>query len=370
MNRHTIILFALLIASSQSIAQNTAKIIIKKNIDGEETVIEREYDLEDGEDLSEILQEEDIEMEFDFNDDMMSSFFHFDFDDKGAQQFFNRDEMRGGSAFLGIVEEQVDQVSGVMVSRVVEESTAEEMGIVSGDVILRFNGSDILDMHDLKRLLNEAEVGDEVKVEIDRAGKTKKLKGTLQAHPEKRHGMTRMHISPDHEFQFDSQMNMAELEEMMRQLEDQMQDMEFEFDLPEGDMEGIEKKYRFQYDVPGRHHEMEGAELRFDRINPEDLERRPSGLDINMNDDLDLKGLRFHPLGGSSIFELGFSVDTSDDLSVAIYDAEGKMVYYEMLSDFFGEYDNVIDLNDRPEGNYYLQLSQGGKTFSRKVIKG
>ena len=110
--------------------------------------------------------------------------------------------------------------------------------------------------------------------------------------------------------------------------------------------------------------------LRFDQISASDIESLGGGTEVKNADDLELQGLRFLPLGGRSVFELQFSVERVDDLSLTIYDREGKMVYYEMLGDFNGEYENVIDLNDRPSGNYYLQLSQGGKTFSRKVIKG
>ncbi len=370
MTRSLIFLFALLLGGSQIFGQGKAKIIIKKNIDGEETVIEKEYDLEDGDDLGELLHEEEFDMEFDFDDDMMSSFFHFDFDDEGEHHPYKGNGMHRGGPFLGITQERSSEDGGVLVSRVIEESTAEEMGMESGDLIVEFNGSDVHDMADLKRLLGDAEVGDEVKVEVEREGKRKKLKGTLKEQPEMEQGMRWMFNSPDSEFEFDSQMNMAELQEMMRQMEERMQDMELEFDMPDGDLDGLEKKYRFQYDVPGRYRDLEGSSLRFDQISSEDADRLAESTDLSLADDLALNGMRLRPIEGSSIFELEFSLDEAEDLSLTIYDSEGKMVYYEMLGDFSGDYENVIDLYDRPAGDYFLKLAQDGKTFCRKIIKG
>jgi hypothetical protein len=163
---------------------------------------------------------------------------------------------------------------------------------------------------------------------------------------------------------------MAQLEEMMRMMEEQMEGMQHNFQMPEGDFHGFEKDFEWQYDVPGQYHEGRESSLRFDHVTADDLENISGKTELSTSDDLDLQGLRFLPMGTSSMFELQFSLATAEDLSLTIYDSEGKMVYYEMLGDFSGEYENVIDLNDRPAGDYFLQLLQDGKTFCRKVIKG
>jgi hypothetical protein len=52
-----------------------------------------------------------------------------------------------------------------------------------------------------------------------------------------------------------------------------------------------------------------------------------------------------------------------------LFDAQGRKVYYEMLGDFEGVYQNEIDISERPSGSYFLQIMQGGRTYSRKIIK-
>jgi hypothetical protein len=85
--------------------------------------------------------------------------------------------------------------------------------------------------------------------------------------------------------------------------------------------------------------------------------------------DLDLGSLRFYPNPGDGNFELSFDSPEEADLNLMIFDAQGKKVYYEMLGDFQGRYENEIDISRRPAGNYYLQIEQGGKTYSKKIVK-
>lgn len=361
-----LLLLALTLGVTQSFSQTKGKIIIRKNIDGKETIIEKEYDLEDGQDINDLLREEEFEMEFEFGEDLMSSFFEFDFDDEGFRHFYGEAE-ESNRPFLGITEEASDNSAGVKVAHVIAESTAEAMGIQEGDVILSFDGSDVYDMEDLRRLITDSKVGEKIKVEVEREGKHKKLKGELKSAPASEFGMNHFPSMPHQNFNFDGQIDLGSLEEMMRQLEEQMKTMEHGFLAPrnhEGD------EFEFQFDVPGRYHSSGGSGLRFDQITADDTSQMASDAEIRRSDDLDLQGLRLFPLGGSSLFELQFSVETEGDLILSIYDIEGKIIYYEMLGNFSGEYENVIDLNNRPDGDYFLQIAQDGRTYSRKVIKG
>ena len=369
MKRIAILLFITSLCAVQTWGQGKAKIIIKKNIDGEETIIEKEYDLEEGQDLSELIEGEDFDFQFDFGDDSMHSFFQFDFDDSSFNPF-GFDNLAEKQAFLGITEKAADSDAGVTIAQVIEGSSAELMGLESDDIIVGFNGFDVYDMEDLRRLISESEIGDEVKVEVKREGKRKKLKGELLSAPHDSYGMNEFHMGPSQGFDFDGQMDMAQLEEMMRMMEEQMQGMDLNFEMPEGDLRGFEEDFEWQYDVPGQYHEGGASSLRFDHVTADDLQHVAGKTELSTSDNLALTGLRFLPLAGSSMFELQFSLSNEEDLSVTIFDTEGKMVYYEMLGDFSGAYENVIDLNDREAGDYFLQLSQEGKTFCRKIIKG
>ena len=64
---------------------------------------------------------------------------------------------------------------GALVAEVVEGSPAEKAKIKSGDVILSYNGTDIIEMSDLPRLVAETPVGKRVPVEVLRDKKRRTL---------------------------------------------------------------------------------------------------------------------------------------------------------------------------------------------------
>ena len=60
-------------------------------------------------------------------------------------------------------------------SEVSEDGPAKKGGIRVGDVIVRFNGTDVPQMRDLPRIVADTEISKKVKVEVIRRGKSKTL---------------------------------------------------------------------------------------------------------------------------------------------------------------------------------------------------
>ncbi len=75
----------------------------------------------------------------------------------------------------------MDNPSGVLVQSVESNSPAEEAGIKSGDVILKFDGVGIKDMSELQEQVATKQPGEKVPVEIFRNGKRLTLTVTLRA---------------------------------------------------------------------------------------------------------------------------------------------------------------------------------------------
>ena len=81
------------------------------------------------------------------------------------------------SAFIGITGEEVsDEMSvlygipkGIYITEVQEDSPAEEAGLKKGDVIIKFDGSSVASMSELKRMLAYYAAGEEVPVTVSRA---------------------------------------------------------------------------------------------------------------------------------------------------------------------------------------------------------
>ncbi|MCK4587449.1 MAG: DegQ family serine endoprotease [Gammaproteobacteria bacterium] len=78
----------------------------------------------------------------------------------------------------------MDKPRGALVAKVIPDSPAEKAGFKVGDVVVRFNGKDIIRSSGLPPLVGVSPIGKKVKVEILRKGKTKVLKVKLGELPE------------------------------------------------------------------------------------------------------------------------------------------------------------------------------------------
>lgn len=72
---------------------------------------------------------------------------------------------------------------GIPVSSVREGTTAAEVGILAGDLVLSVNGQVVRSLDDLKTQINATKVGDTVVIEVMRGGTRQTLKGAMRAQP-------------------------------------------------------------------------------------------------------------------------------------------------------------------------------------------
>lgn len=75
------------------------------------------------------------------------------------------------------------QPHGALVARVLPDGPAAKAGIEAGDVILRFNGEDIVYSSDLPPRVGRAAVGRKVPVDVLRSGKPRTIRLTVEALP-------------------------------------------------------------------------------------------------------------------------------------------------------------------------------------------
>lgn len=97
-------------------------------------------------------------------------------------------------AFLGVYYDVNKEDKGVAINKVIEGTSAEEMGLESGDVIERFNGEDV-NFENLRKLIGEMEPGERVKLSVIRDGKKKTIKGKI-GEKEHHYQFSRTHSSP------------------------------------------------------------------------------------------------------------------------------------------------------------------------------
>jgi serine protease Do len=75
------------------------------------------------------------------------------------------------------------QPRGALVARVMPDGPAAKAGLEAGDVILRFNGEDIVESSDLPLRVGRTPVGRRVSVDVLRAGKPRRLELVVEALP-------------------------------------------------------------------------------------------------------------------------------------------------------------------------------------------
>lgn len=76
---------------------------------------------------------------------------------------------------------QLESVSGVLVTEVVDGTAAEEAGVEPGDVIVSVDDEDVVDVQDLRTRMALAEIGNEVELGIIRDGKRRSIDATVGA---------------------------------------------------------------------------------------------------------------------------------------------------------------------------------------------
>lgn len=266
-------------------------------------------------------------------------------------------------AFLGVTPgESVER--GVMISKVVEESSAETIGLKSGDVILNFDGTEVNEFDQLAELIGSHKIGDTVELLILRDGEEMQLSGELGSR------------------NFGMQNDVIFFKDFKGTDENGDQLYEFELDMDADDFKALEEEMKVMKEELQRFKESMEADMASTRvyeatieisnISEEEAARINENADekLSIKDDLEMGSFSFFPNPSSGEFNLKFELPEEGDLIVMIYDQSGAIVYNEKITRFSGIYNNIIDLSMYSDGIYYMQVIQNEHTFSKKLVKG
>jgi membrane-associated protease RseP (regulator of RpoE activity) len=108
---------------------------------------------------------------------------------------------RMGGGYIGVYLEEVDGEAvsrlglpaerGALITKVTEDSPAEEAGLLANDVIVSFNGQSVESISALGRLVRETPAGRSVEINVIRDGRNRQLSVEIGERPH------RVHIGPD-----------------------------------------------------------------------------------------------------------------------------------------------------------------------------
>jgi len=91
-------------------------------------------------------------------------------------------------------------------------------------------------------------------------------------------------------------------------------------------------------------------------------------IDFSIKNNLKPSELNYYPNPNDGKFNLKFNLEQKGEVIVKVLDILGNEIYKETLLDFNGIYDNQLDLTGHEKGIYVLQVQQGGKALSRKIL--
>jgi hypothetical protein len=78
--------------------------------------------------------------------------------------------------------------------------------------------------------------------------------------------------------------------------------------------------------------------------------------------------VKVYPNPGDGKLTVSFNSNTKADIQISITDAKGSEVYNKTIDGFSGEYSNQVDISGKGKGTYYLKISQGEDSVTKKIL--
>lgn len=240
-----------------------------------------------------------------------------EFTDENAFHQMNLEELRS-KPFLGITPvEKAKDITGVMIYEVIEGTSAEKLGLQTGDVIYDINKKNIDSFSDLVDVLKSMKPKDAITVSYKRDGIKKTVSGNLGSKADAHNTMD----FKMKEFHFDS---------------DEIHDIEYV-------VIGISSdEIAMLSDKTGKQ-----------------IESAPKFEDAD---------IVLYPNPNQGKFKIEFKTEEKAPLDIRVYDTMGKEIFTDNVKDFNGSYSREIDLEENSDSNYFLVIMQDGKVMTEKII--
>ena len=267
-------------------------------------------------------------------------------------------------AFLGVSPDRSEVEEGVMLGAITEGSAAEKMGLKSGDVVKSINDTAINSFRELADLVGAMKPGDEININADRQGKAINFSGELGS----RNFGNKENIVFFRDFKgMDEDGDMVYDFEYDFEADPNMSEEELEIFILEQDM----RLEEFKSLLAQKGTSIE-VTIEIDSITEEEATKVNENAEpaLRVQNDLAMDNFSFYPNPSAGQFNLKFDLAEKGNLEVYIYDQMGSVVYSERMSGFSGKYNKIIDLEMFSDGLYFMQIMQGDKSFSKKLIKG
>ncbi len=230
--------------------------------------------------------------------------------------------------FLGIRPESgIDGSRRGVGVRIVDNSTAEAMDVKDGDLILSINGAPMVDWTDIKIAIDNMEVGDPIRIELQRQGrrlvKTAPIRSQCDTKPE-----VPAVAEPDPGAWFDRYFKEEDRERVGPS-------SIAVSDLGSSGISAANQSY---------------------------------GLSLPVSNNLQVRNLKtVMRAGEKDQLELAFDLPASGDTQVRIYKSSGRLVYSYELGAFSGSFEDETNLLQNGTGDYFLEIRQGSRSQVKQI---
>lgn len=266
----------------------------------------------------------------------------------------------------------MDTEEGVKVTSLTDNGGADQAGMRVNDLIKTVAKKEVATMADLLNALAPYKPNEKVKIGYERDGKVKKAKVVLQARQEKQ---TEWSAKEAPAFDLKHNETAKENVTIIRLDDAEMDDL----------MGGTEVKVRVsQEDENGQMFTQEisiqledGADpcpefnviiTRLDEVDKEAVSANDQAVNMSKMSDLKVINLSLFPNPNTGKFELEFSLEEDQPVTVRLISLSGKEIYREDLNNFTGKYSNFIDISQNAAGVYVLQVMQNEQILTRKIV--
>ena len=256
--------------------------------------------------------------------------------------------------FLGVEQSNRnwdESTFGVRVN-IVDNSTAESIGLEDGDLITHINGFPILDWTDMGTAIDMMEVGNQMKVTYERKGQTRNSSGTIKSLADTKYSSSnnksddwsKKNSKSNYSYQYDSDGGKSTKVEVWTQTNHD------DNDQPESrDVAGM--KVRLE-DLPNS---------TIEQLNEQ------HDLSISTRNNLAIDELEVVPNTKKGQFDLKFELGSKGNTVVDIYNEKGRNIYNYDLGSFSGDFEDTVDLAQNGTGDYYLIIRQSDKSICKTL---
>jgi hypothetical protein len=78
--------------------------------------------------------------------------------------------------------------------------------------------------------------------------------------------------------------------------------------------------------------------------------------------------MKVYPNPSDGRFSVSFKAASKGDINISVTDNNGKEVYKQTMKDFEGEYFQQVDISGKGKGSYYIKITSGDDTITKKIL--